>query len=312
MRVGGSSQSPLGLCRRSGGVIHVPLSLSSCVDVQILPVGDSVEVVVSDGSQRLGLDLCGCECLRDPSGGSERIAMGAMIKDFVNPAPVVLEAGVVRGSRIVRIGEVDVKELTFDHVCVELKGQLSKLKAGEINAVKILFLNPPINTSVDAWSNLRWSSAFTARRSGPSTTVVQMDVGHYPTNKTIHQYFVRVHTRTNPATGTTRTVLEPPMVLRNCLPMPLRVTLRQSFPTAKEKETRLPHTVLAGEEMEVYDVNTLAHTFCVISAPSVLRGGCSTEKNAIHIKSIWCDGSETAPTRRPRDREVEEVTVDIF
>ena len=92
--------------------------------------------------------------------------------------------------------------------------------------------------------------------------------------------------------------------------MPLRVTLRQSFPTAKEKETRLPHTVLAGEEMEVYDVNTLAHTFCVISAPSVLRGGCSTEKNAIHIKSIWCDGSETAPTRRPRDREVEVDMID--
>ena len=107
--------------------------------------------------------------------------------------------------------------------------------------------------------------------------------------------------------GTTRTIIEPPLVLRNSLPIPLRICLRQFFPTsAVQKETELPHTLLAGTEEEVYDVNTLAHAYVVLSFPSMRLGVvCCTDRNAIHMKSMWCDGAATSPTRQPRNKDLE-------
>ena len=147
------------------------------------------------------------------------------------------------------------------------------------------------------------------RYGGPTTTVIQVDAGHYPTDKQIKQYFLRIHTLMDSTTGTTRTIIEPPITLRNSLPISLRISFRQFFPNAGEKETSLPHIVRAGTEEEVYDVNTLAHAFAILTLPSMLSeygtnsNGCSTSYNGIHIKSIWCDGAETSTTRKPRDYE---------
>ena len=62
--------------------------------------------------------------------------------------------------------------------------------------------------------------------------------------------------------------------------------------------------------MEVYDVNTLSHSFLTVSIPTYLNNSCETPKNAIHIKSIWCDGAVTNPTRRPRDIELNVNIID--
>ena len=122
VRVGGGTE--LGACVKEGGACYLPLQHANALTVQVQPRGREVLVVVRTPLP-LGLDLCGCERAGD-------VAMGAMVKSIADPTGVVSQAGVSVGARIVRIGTVDVKQYTFDHLCQELKQQLSRLKTRRV------------------------------------------------------------------------------------------------------------------------------------------------------------------------------------
>ena len=306
----------LGVCVKEGGTCYLPLRHANVLNVQVQPRGREINVFVHTPLP-LGLDLCGCELATGGgSGGGSDVAIGAMVKSISNPTGVVSQAGVSAGARIVKIGNVNVKQYTFDHLCQELKQQLKLLGQQQPppqhsqspppppSPLVITFCQPPVSEGKDSYCNVRWSSCFTTQYGGPSTTVVQCNLGHYPTDKHIQQYFLRVHTLRDSHSGTTRTIIEAPLVLRNSLPVPLRMTLRQFFPSSNDKETSLPHIVMAGKEIEVYDINTLAHAYVVLAIPSLLSSDCASGRHRIHLKSIWCDGAETSILKQPRDYEL--------
>jgi hypothetical protein len=91
------------------------------------------------------------------------VGIGAMIKSIVNSTGVISKAGVKLGAKIISVGKTNVENFVFDHVCSEIKNHLSLLKDDTKQSFEMIFRQPPINNSADAYSNVRWSASFTTQ-----------------------------------------------------------------------------------------------------------------------------------------------------